>query len=191
MRAARRSRRYVAALVGLLALVIPGGALADTPLSHSGTYGPHRLAETASGGAGARCLYGTAAHRLDQVRALAPLMKARDDTPGAGNDPQKVAWRAIFQGVTPSGFRTLLVTGKQFAIANDDAFATFPLPWVTWTADGPGYQVRVLIDFYWYGIADPANVVGFARHRVDYYRHHLEGSGTSTRLSGYCRSILP
>jgi hypothetical protein len=178
----RGSLRKIALLAAAAAMIVPGTASADTLISHSGTFGPNKLAETATSGEGARCEYGQAAHRLDKVRAVRPYMKAV-----AGHASQKVAWRAIFQDPNVN-FVTLLVTPKVFAFTSDTAWAVFPQQTQTWTADGPGYTVRVLIDEYWY---TGNNVTGFVRRRVDFYRYHLEGSSVFTRHSSRCNSILP
>ena len=169
-------------------LAVQGVALADTSLTETGITGPHHLGETSAVGSGAHCEYGTAAGRLDQVKAARPFVKAHDDHPGNGNDPQKVGWRAIFQAQTTTGWDTVFVGHKQWAVANDNAFAVFPSTYQTWTADGPGFVIRVLIEMSWYSRTVPSTVVGTSRHRVDFYQVHLEGSATFTRESTDCRS---
>lgn len=181
--------RATLALV-LLALAGGGTAMADTSITEMGTRGVHRLDETVESGSAARCEYGEAAHRLDFVQVKRPLMRASNDHPGPGNDLQKVGWRARFQAFNGSTWQDIKVTSIHTTMVDDNAWATFPSYFRRWTADGPGYVVRAFVDMYWYDRADPNMQVGWSRHRVDFYRWHLEGSGTASRHHGSCTSIL-
>jgi hypothetical protein len=152
----------IGVLVALLAL--PGAALADTPVAHSGTYGPHYLTDTAEY-PGASCHYNSNI-TLDRVRVRPPVIYAVDR--GTGVDAQWVGWQIIVRGrgLNDSDYHVVSVSAVQKAVAYDNKPAVFTIR----NAAVFHIDVKVAIKMIWYKPGAPNTIQGWARHRVDSYR---------------------
>jgi hypothetical protein len=161
-----------------------GAALADTPISHTGTVGPHHLRDTQAK-PGTKCRYeeggGSGEEVLYDLVVKPPAVFAVDDTPL--RDAQKVGWRAMIQRRNhgAASFTTIASTSTKKATAYEDMAAPFT------SVDAPvtshfGASFRVRITMFWYA-ADGTTVTGQATNEVDWYRkiaHSTSGTHNET-----------
>src|SRR5262245_60913036 len=152
-----------------IALVFLGGAAAtsaDTPLSHTGTFGVHFLADSAEY-PGARCSYNSMTV-IQGIRVRGPFVFARDRVANH-IDSQKVSWffRVRARPVGTGDFATVATSAVQFRTATDTQVADFS-PMSKSFAGNAGKEYRVQVVMRWYG-QDGTTVVGTATHRVDWY----------------------
>lgn len=164
MRIRSRSVLLGLSLVGAL-VATPGVVAADTPISHSGSVGPHQLADSAEY-PGVTCRYNNL-QNLYGVRVRAPLMLARDRS--SARDRQLVSWRFRLQRATPeSNIWTTLYSGPvQRAYALDDASAAFTTQSSTFVTK-PANRYRIMISMFWYA-PGTTTVQGVANHLIDWY----------------------
>jgi hypothetical protein len=177
MRPVIRGRSLAAVIVLSLALLAPGGALADTPVSHSGVRGIHGLPDTREQ-PNVRCTYDPDEEAL-QVRVLAPVVYAVDR--GAGVQSQRVGWRFRVQYSSGLGYSTWKTTTTITATATDRRPAGFELRSKSF-AKAPPVSYRVRVDMYWYDSA--GRVTGRATHAPTWYRSVAEGE--SDVVEGSC-----
>ncbi len=174
--------RGVLSLAAALVLSVAGTAVADTPLGHSGRYGPHSLTDSGES-AGARCVF-DADLFLSRIKVLPPTIFARDRT--SSRDSQWVGWRLDlrYRDGEGGGWGTVTHTSFVKAKAYDDmpaALATRSIP-IGDQVGGGEFQVIVRMQWYQPGHADTWE--GTARHLVDHYR------STGGSPAGSCVSAI-
>jgi hypothetical protein len=184
-------QRGFAVAAALVALFVTSGlALADTPISHSGTVGPHHLRDT-NDKPGVKCRYqeggGSGEEVLYQLVIKAPAVFAVDDT--VARDAQRVGWRALIQRRNhgAASFVTIAQSSVMTATAFEDVAAPFSSRTMGVTSKF-GADFRVRITMYWYA-ADDTTVTGQATNEVDWYRKifHSADFGDDVRtLHNYC-----
>jgi hypothetical protein len=184
----QRGFAVVAALVAVF--VTSGLAWADTPISHSGTVGPHHLRDT-NAKPGVKCRYqeggGSGEEVLYQLVIKPPAVFAVDDT--VARDAQHVGWRALIQRRNhgAASFTTIAQSSVMTATAFEDVAAPFSSRTMAVTSKF-GSDFRVRITMYWYA-TDGTTVTGQATNEVDWYRKifHSTDFGDDVRtLHNYC-----
>ncbi len=145
-------------------LAIPSAAAADTPVAHSGSYGPHYLTDTVEY-PGAYCHFNEN-YTLDRVRVRPPVIYAKDR--GTGKDSQWVGWQVIVRGraFDETAWHTVSVSSIVKAVASDDRAASLRMRNI------PVFhlEARVTIKMIWYKPGSSTTIAGWARHRVDNYQ---------------------
>ncbi len=166
-------RRALLALAATAVLLLgPGTAVADTPISSSGTVGAHHLNDTRAR-PGVRCLYQDGAGGGDEdlylLTVRPPVIFAANAT--RRRDSQLVGWRAIVQRKDPGSARFVTVqqSGLHTAWAWDDTAAVLYARDVAVTSQyGSSFRVRILM--FWYSPAGGGGTTGTATSEVDWYR---------------------
>lgn len=180
------------ALIGaLIALLLSSGlAVADTPISSSGSVGAHHLADT-NVHRGVKCLYqeggGSGEEVLHQLTVKPPVIFAVDKT--GGRDKQLVGWRALIQRRNhgAASFVTITTGALHTAFAWDDTAASLSTRTYSVTSQF-GADFRVRIAMFWYA-ANGITVTGQATSEVDWYRKifHSADYGDDVRtLHNFC-----
>jgi hypothetical protein len=167
MSRARRSVRRALILTASLMLSASGVAMADTPVGHSGTYGPHSLTDSDES-AGARCIFDSEMY-LTRVRVLPPTLFARDRT--SSRDSQYVDWRVELryrdgEGGSWGTFKNSTYTKVK---AYDDTPAALARKSVSIGSQVGGGEFEVIVRMRWYRPGHPDVWEGTARHHVDRY----------------------
>jgi len=159
-----------------LAAAVP--ASADTPVSHSGQFGRHFLADSQEY-PGARCLY-DADSNLNRIRVQDPFVYS------ASNDPDRltVSWRVLVQKNAGHGWTAVTKSPWQYAEARTTRPARFSPISISFTADTTA-NYRVNVRMGWWTGGKTTNLVGTAVHRVDWYRYPLAAAN-----DGFCPSFL-
>lgn len=170
MRTLTRGWSLGAAIVLSFALLAPGGALADAPVSHSGVRGVHGLLDTREQPS-VRCAYDPDSSAL-RLRVLAPVVYAVDR--GSGVQRQRVGWRFRIQYSSGLGFSTWKTSSTVTATATDRRPAGFDRRSKSFS-EAPPVAYRVLVDMYWYDAA--GKVTGRATHAPTWYRSVADGKG--------------
>lgn len=161
-----------AGFVGLGSIVVLGMAIAgatpisaDTPVTQSGLYGVHYLADSAEYPA-ATCAYDTRTV-IRSVRVRAPFVYARNTTPGI--ETQSVSWQFLIQARTPgtSAWTTVVTSASQKRTTTDARVADFT-PVTKAFGGTAAKEYRVLVVVRWYGSGGTTEV-GRVTHRVDWY----------------------
>jgi hypothetical protein len=166
----RLRRRALLAALGLsaaLGLTMTGAApiSADTPVTHTGLYGVHYLADSAEYPS-TTCFYDNGS-TIHSVRVRAPFVYARNTSPGI--ETQAVSWQVVVQARTTgsSTFATVTTSPAQKRSTTDARAADF-VPMTTVFAGNGGKEYRILVVVRWYG-SGGATEVGRATHRADWY----------------------
>jgi hypothetical protein len=149
----------------MLALALSGPVSADTPISHSGTYGDHALTDTAAT-PGAHCRYGLEDSSIAGIRVRPPAVFAFSNDP----DRTTVGWRAVIQrqlNGTGSWVNTQM-SKIQFGTARTNRAASFTAISLPVRANGEA-SYRVQVRMFWYSGGKSLTQVGRAVHRVDWY----------------------
>ena len=161
-----------------LALAVVGVATpgaADTPISHSGTYGRHQLADSQEY-PGVRCHYDSN-QNLDRVRVTDPFIFAFSNDP----DSREVSWRFAVQAKVGSGAWHAVRWGPvQFGEARTNRAADLS-PMSVSVAANSAASYRVIVKMVWYVGGKALNRVGGATHRADWYRYPLAAAN-----HGFC-----
>ena len=162
-----------AVVLALLGLATP--AAADTPISHSGTYGRHFLADSAEY-PDVRCHYDSN-QNLDQVHVNDPFIFAFSNDP----DSLQVSWRFAVQARVGAGpWHAVRSSPVQFGEAHTYRPADLSPMTVSVTADSAA-RYRVIVKMAWYVGGKALNRVGGATHRADWYRYPLAAAN-----HGFC-----
>jgi hypothetical protein len=151
----------VAVALALVALV-PSSALADKPISHSGSRGVHGLVDSAEFPA-ATCRFDSL-FQLDKFVVRAPIVYARDTRPGV--QTRQVGWRFRIQYSSGLGFSTYRTSSIVKASATDQTPAAFIQRSMSFS-NAPEIVYRVRVDMYWY--AADGHQIGRATHAPDWY----------------------
>jgi hypothetical protein len=165
----------MALVVGVtLSLAVPSPATADTPVSHSGTFGPHALIDSPEY-PGATCRYNSD-QNLDRVRVRPPVVLARDRT--SGRDAQWVGWIVELQ-YRPDGssFTTVQKSSVVKVTAWDDSPAPFRQRTVSVARPRGSGSWRVVSRMIWYRPGTTGTWQGTARHRITRYDYPLVPPG--------------
>jgi hypothetical protein len=168
-----RKAWFVALSSVFVLLLAVGPAMADTPLSHSGKVGPHRLVDNWNK-PGMNCRFAQVEPKwwmLDRISVRPPKMRGTRDN-------QRVAWR-FFVERTPIGTGTAIPADwkvtyrspRQFGTAHVHTPASFsrmgvPVEVPAAHAHGDTYAYRVKVRMLWYR-ANGA-LQGKATHIVDF-----------------------
>jgi hypothetical protein len=163
----RTITRHALLALGIAAAMLSTatGALADTPVSHSGVWGTHFLQDTAEY-PGAHCNYD--GHQvIHHVHVRFPVVYARDRSPA--RDRQTVGWRFNLQRSpdASTGWTTVYQSPVQRLSAFDDSPALFTAMDYTFSGDSSA-AYRVLIGMRWYAVGSNT-IEGNVTHRVDFY----------------------
>jgi hypothetical protein len=164
---------FAAFALALVSVATP--AAADTPVSHSGTYGRHYLADSEEY-PGVTCHY-DGNQNLDRVRVTDPFVFAFSNDP----DSLQVSWRFVVQARVGSGaWNAVRWSPMQFGEARTTRPADFSAMSVPVTANSAAIY-RVVVKMVWYVGGKALNRVGGATHRSDWYRYVLAGAN-----HGFC-----
>lgn len=175
------ARRLALACAVAIAAAAGGAAAvsADTPISHSGQYGRHFLADSQEY-PGAICHY-NGSQNLDRIRVIDPFMFALSND----LDARGVSWRFVVQKRVGSGAWTQVGrSATQFQEASTGTPAAFSP--VNLAVAGHGAAIyRALVKMQWWVGGKSVNVVGGATHRVDWYHYPLADAN-----HGFCPSQI-
>ena len=163
-------RRRIAAVV-LAFVASVGGASsvsAETLVSQSGPIGVYSI-DDSPGHPGARCRYGEGAgggeQVLERIRALPPVVYARDVT--AGVDVQNVRWRIWLWRKQPGGSWHGFSSQSQTMSASDvDPAAFTPMAATINSEFGSRFKMRFIIDWL-----NPNAPDGEVISELDWYKH--------------------
>jgi hypothetical protein len=156
------------ALALALALSVAGVALADAPVGHSGSTGPHSLTDSPES-AGARCDYDNNLN-VFRVRVMPPTMFARSRT--SGRDQQWVGWRVELRYRPVDGaWRTIQTSSVVKVRAWDDTPAALRARSVTVAHPVGSGDYRVIVRMTWYKPDSSSVWQGTARHAVEHYTY--------------------
>lgn len=174
----RPSSNRLALMCAVVALALVGvatPAAADTPISHSGTYGHHFLADSEEY-PGVRCHY-DGNQNLDRIRVTDPFIFAFSNDP----DSLQVSWRFAVQArMGSSAWHTVRWSPMQFGEARTYRPADLSPMSVSVSAKSAA-SYRVIVKMVWYVGGKALNRVGGATHRSDWYRYPLAAAN-----HGFC-----
>lgn len=174
----RPSLNRLALVFAVFSLALVGVATpvaADTPVSHSGTFGRHYLADSQEY-PGVRCHY-DGNQNLDRVHVNDPFVFAFSNDP----DSLSVSWRFLVQARVGSGAWTEAGRSPiQFGEARTSRPADFS-PMTVSVAGNSSARYRVIVKMAWYVGGKALNRVGLATHRADWYRYPLAAAN-----HGFC-----
>jgi hypothetical protein len=154
-------------LAAALVLSMTGTTLADTPVGHSGTYGPHSLTDSGET-AGARCVYDSDLF-LYRIKVLPPTVFARNRT--SSRDSQWVGWRIDlrYRDGEGGGWGTVKHTSFVKAKAYDDTPGVLSTRSIPIGDQVGGGEFQVIVRMQWYKPGHSDTWEGTARHQVDHY----------------------
>ena len=165
----------MAGVLGLtLSLMLSSTTLADQPVSHRGSFGPHALVDTLEY-PGATCRYDRDLN-LERVRVRPPIVFARDRT--SARDMQWVGWVVELQYAPDDGtYSTVQKSSAVKVMALDDTPAPFRQRTVTVERPRGSGSWRVVSRMIWYKPGTASTWQGTARHRVSVYDYPLAPPG--------------
>ena len=172
----------VAVALALVALV-PSSALADKPISHSGSRGVHGLVDSAEFPA-ATCRYDSLV-QLDKIVVRAPIVYARDTGPGV--QTRTVGWRFRIQYSSGLGFSTFKTSSIVKASATDQQPAAFGQRSISFS-NPPEVVYRVRVDMFWYDAH--GHQIGRATHAPQWYGWSATTHGHGVSHSDTCNPVF-
>jgi hypothetical protein len=138
---------------------------ADTPLTHSGVFGVHYLADSSEFPA-VTCTYNSATV-ISSIRVRAPFVYARNTAPGV--ETQAVSWQFSVQSRAPntSAWTTVATSVIQKKTTSDVRAADFT-PVTRAFRGSAAREYRVVVVVRWFGSSGTTEV-GRISHRADWY----------------------
>jgi hypothetical protein len=171
-----------ASVAGMALVLAVAPVAADTDLGHSGQVGQHSLRDGDYQHPGATCRYVVLESGSRGSEWLLKRIDVRPPRMRSVGSRQRVGWRfSVQRSSDEQVWKTTYKSPVQKATAYSGADASFtamgvPVSVPAGSYNEPAYRVRVTM--FWYG--SDGNVLGTARHGVDYYRFVDDGEASHT-----------